>query len=66
MTYSDLEAAMAGEHRTTVRMPVELSRRCRAKAALTGVSLSEVIRTLLEKWERGEIELPELGKAIER
>ena len=53
------------EHKTTIRMPEILHRRCRAKAALMGVPLSEVIRTLLEKWERGEIELPELGDSVE-
>jgi hypothetical protein len=53
------------EHRTTVRMPESLSRRCRVKAVKLGVPLSEVIRTLLEKWERGEIELPELGNHLD-
>ncbi len=50
---------------TTIRMPKNLHRRCRAKAALLGVPLAEVIRALLKAWERGEIELPELGDRLE-
>ena len=51
---------MARQHRTTVRLPEDLHRRVKAKAALKGCTVSDVFRLLLEKWDRGEIELPEL------
>lgn len=51
---------MAREHRTTIKLSEELHRRVKAKAALQGCTLSDVFRLLLEKWERGEIELSEL------
>ena len=51
---------MTKQHRTTVRLPEDLHRRIKAKAALKGRSLSDVFRLLLEKWDREEIELPEL------
>ena len=53
---------MAKKQRTTVILPEELHRKVKAKAVLEGSSLSEVFRLLLEKWERGEVELPELDK----
>ena len=53
---------MAKRQRTTVILPEDLHRRVKAKVVLKGSSLSEVFRLLLEKWERGEIELPELSK----
>ena len=54
---------MAKKQRTTVILPEELHRRVKAKAVLEGSSLSKVFRLLLEKWERGEIELPELSQS---
>jgi predicted DNA binding CopG/RHH family protein len=51
---------MTKQHRTTVRLPEDLHRRVKAKAALKGRSLSDVFRLLLEKWDREEITLPEL------
>ena len=51
---------MTKQHRTTVRLPEDLHRRVKAKAALKGRSLSDVFRLLLEKWDREEIKLPEL------
>ena len=51
---------MVRQHRTTVRLPEDLHRRVKAKAALKGCTLSDVFRLLLEKWDREEIELPEL------
>ena len=53
---------MPGEHKMTVRLPVELHRRVKAKAALQGRTLSDVFRELLERWEKGEIELPSTGE----
>jgi hypothetical protein len=47
-----------GEHKTTIRIPEELHRRAKAKAALTGQTLSEVFRRLLAGWVAEEIELP--------
>lgn len=41
---------MAQEIRINVRIPPELKRRVKAKAALQGKTLSDVVRELLEAW----------------
>ena len=50
---------MISEHKMTVRLPTNLHRRVKAKAALQGITLSTVVRELLEQWERGEVEITE-------
>ena len=47
-------------HRTTIRLDEHFHRRVKAKAALEGRSITDVIRLLLEKWEHNEIELDEV------
>ena len=39
-----------GEFRTTIRLPEELHRRVKAKAALQGTTITAVVREYLEKW----------------
>lgn len=50
---------MISEHKMTVRLPTDLHRRVKARAALHGITLSTVVRALLEQWERGETEIAE-------
>ena len=50
---------MISEHKMTVRLPANLHRRVKAKAALQGITLSTVVRELLERWEQGEVEIAE-------
>ena len=50
---------MISEHKMTVRLPTDLHRRVKAKAALQGMTLSTVVRELLERWEQGEVEIAE-------
>jgi len=38
------------EHKTTIRLPEELHRRVKAKAALQGTTITAVLQELLEKW----------------
>ena len=46
-----------GERRTTIRLPEDLHRRVKAKAALQGTTITAVVREYLEKW--GEEDPPE-------
>jgi predicted DNA-binding protein len=39
-----------GDRRTTIRLPEELHRRVKAKAALQGTTITAVVREYLEKW----------------
>ena len=39
-----------GERRTTIRLPEELHRRVKAKAALQGTTITAIVREYLEKW----------------
>jgi len=48
-------------HRTTVTFPETLVRKAKLKATAEGVSLSEVLRKLLDRWIRGEIEMESPG-----
>jgi predicted DNA-binding protein len=41
---------LVDDHRTTIRLPEELHRRVKAKAALEGRTFSAVLRELLEQW----------------
>lgn len=41
---------MEDQHKMTMRIPEELHRHAKAKAALMGKPLSSVVRELLEKW----------------
>ena len=50
---------MISEHKMTVRLPTDLHRRVKAKAALQGITLSTVVRSLLEQWEQGQVEIVE-------
>jgi hypothetical protein len=43
--------------RTTLSIPRELRHRARIKAVMLDVSLSSVIRELLERWVAGEIRI---------
>lgn len=54
-------------HRTTVTFPEALVRKAKLKATAEGVSLSEVLRKLLDRWIRGEIrmESPDPRKEVE-
>ena len=38
------------ERKTTIRLPEELHRRVKAKAALQGTTITAVVREYLEKW----------------
>ena len=38
------------EHKMTVRIPEELHRRVKAKAALQGTTITSVVKDLLERW----------------
>ena len=38
------------EHKTTIRIPEELHRRVKAKAALQGRTITSVLIELLEQW----------------
>lgn len=48
-----------GEHKTTVRLPVELHRRTKAKAVLEGKTFSEALREALEQWLEKDPSEPE-------
>lgn len=38
------------EHKTTIRLPEDLHRRVKAKAALQGTTITAVLKELLERW----------------
>jgi len=42
------------EHKTTIRLPEELHRRVKAKAALQGTTITAVLQELLEKWVKDD------------
>jgi hypothetical protein len=44
-----------GMHRTTINIPTDLYQRARIKALREDLSISEVIRDLLNSWTAGEI-----------
>lgn len=50
---------MAPERKMMVRMPEELHRAVRVKAAELGRPISEIVRALLTAWVTGKTELPE-------
>jgi predicted DNA-binding protein len=47
------------EHKTTIRLPEDLHRRVKAKAALQGTTITAVLQELLERWV--EEDPPEIG-----
>lgn len=49
---------MTDGKRIVVRTPFDLHRAVLAKAAAEGLSLSDIIRTWLSMWLRGELETP--------
>ena len=51
------------EHKTTIRLPEELHRRVKAKAALQGTTITAILKELLEKWVKdGLPETEEIDK----
>ena len=56
---------MAPERKMMVRMPEELHRAVRVKAAELGRPISEIVRALLTAWVTGKIELPEPQEHIQ-
>ena len=46
------------QHKLTVRISEEEYRPVRVKAAELGRPVSEIVRTLLKMWVRGEVEVP--------
>lgn len=44
-------------HRTTLNLEDDLARRAKVKASAEGVTISEVVRELLARWTRGELDL---------
>ena len=46
-------------HRTTLAFSEKLLRKAKLKAASEGVTMSEVLRQLLERWASGEVDLRE-------
>jgi predicted DNA binding CopG/RHH family protein len=56
----DIPMVEMEERRTTIRIPEDLHRRVKAKAALQGTTITAVIREFLERWveeDPPEIEL---------
>jgi predicted HicB family RNase H-like nuclease len=49
---------MTDGKRFVIRTPLDLHREALAKAAAEGLSLSDIIRTWLSMWLRGELETP--------
>lgn len=48
------------ERKTTIRLPEELHRRVKAKAALQGTTITAVVKEYLERWvEKDPPEAPE-------
>jgi predicted DNA-binding protein len=54
---------MEEERKTTIRLPEELHRRVKAKAALQGTTITAVVREYLERWvvEEEPPQAPEKG-----
>jgi plasmid stability protein len=50
--------AMATERKMMVRMPEDLHRAVRVKAAEMGRPVSEIVREFLAAWAAGKIDLP--------
>ena len=46
----DITQAEMSEQRTTIRLPEDLHRRVKAKAALQGTTITAVVREFLERW----------------
>lgn len=53
----DHRYAPSDMHRTTLNVPEDLFRQAKVKAASEDVPLSEVLRDLLARWVRGEVEV---------
>jgi len=53
----DIKRAVMEERKTTIRLPEDLHRRVKAKAALEGTTITAVVREYLERWV--EQDLPE-------
>jgi hypothetical protein len=51
--------------RTTLTIPLELKRRARIKAVKLDVSLSAVVRELLELWLTGDIRISQEEKQVQ-
>lgn len=50
------------ERKTTIRLPEDLHRRVKAKAALQGTTITAIVREYLERWvEEDPPEAPEKG-----
>ncbi|MBN1660994.1 MAG: toxin-antitoxin system HicB family antitoxin [Anaerolineae bacterium] len=47
------------EHKTTIRIPEELHRRVKAKAALQGKTITSVLTELLQQWVEEDPPAPE-------
>ena len=47
------------EHKTTIRLPEDLHRRVKAKAALQGTTITAVLKDLLEEWVEADPPAPE-------
>ena len=46
---------MTKQHTNTVRLPEDLHRRVKAKAALQGTTITAVVREYLERWVEEEL-----------
>jgi hypothetical protein len=55
--YTSQGQRQMGKRQMMIRISEGLHRRAKAKAALQGKTLSEVVRELLARWETGDIEL---------
>jgi predicted HicB family RNase H-like nuclease len=53
------------DHKMTIRIPRELHKAAKVKAAESDVTLSEVVREFLRMWMAGQIELPSQAKEEE-
>jgi predicted DNA binding CopG/RHH family protein len=56
-TQGDIKKAEMDDRKTTIRLPENLHRRVKAKAALQGTTITAVVREYLERWV--EEDLPE-------
>lgn len=54
------------DHKTTLRVPVELHKAARIKAIEQDTNLSAVIREFLRQWVAGDIELDPRSKEEEK
>lgn len=50
-------------HRTTLTLDKDLVRRAKIKASGEGLTISAVVRGLLARWTRGEVQLDEPGSS---